>query len=90
MEFKEGMRVLALRPVGDMHAVDQIGVVIHIGLHSYDSEVCVEFDNYIRGHHGNHSKIKGKPGHCWWVSPHFLTPIVDNNEALTFLLKEEF
>ena len=38
--------------------------------------VLIEFDDFINGHDGNRrGSIKGKDGHCWWISEEGLIEI---------------
>lgn len=63
MKFKIGDRVKYTKEVGYTEKKNEIGTIIFI---DDDDAFLIEFDNFIGGHDGIHSRIKGKKGHCWW------------------------
>lgn len=65
MKFKVGDRVKYTEEAGDAEKKNEIGTLIYIK-NTNDVDYLIEFDNFVDGHDGNFSYIKGKCGHCWW------------------------
>lgn len=61
-----GARVVATVAVdGNGDTLNETGTIIwNRPFIKYD--LCVEFDEDVSGHAGQHREFSGKGGHCWW------------------------
>lgn len=71
--LKVNDRVVAItREGGRFH--NKKGTVIYAHKVAYCG-VLIEFDCYVSGHDGQSDVVKGKEGHCWWISKNCLERI---------------
>jgi len=65
--FKKGSRVFVCDEMYDSeHLMGHHGTIL--SKKRNDTQYLVEFDNDIGGHDGDGSRVKGMPGHCWWIN----------------------
>ena len=73
--FNVGDRVRCTSYSGiNQRMVGRCGTIINI-IGNIDN-ILVEFDEYISGHKGDFSDIKGEDGHCWWLDDYELEPYI--------------
>lgn len=73
--MKIGDRVRATIPVGYAGKLDCVGTIIGL-----NGDFLVEFDEYIDGHDGIFSSIRGRSGYCWWLCESYLVLLEESNK----------
>jgi hypothetical protein len=69
MDIKTGDRVKCLAEFeSNTHIINQKGKVLWVR----DETMLIEFDSNVFGHDGNHDRVTGREGHCWWVKTDLL------------------
>ena len=66
MSFKRKDRIIVCSREYCAPIYKQTGTIL--SKKRYADNYLVEFDNFMGGHNGADSRVKGMIGHCWWVN----------------------